>query len=601
MSLRGGARSSVHAGSNAKAPDRSAEETGRAKQAYGRTMKTRSLGVLHAAAGLRLLSLVGLGLAGGCASVGGHPVATTAAMPEGAPREPLAWAEFSPQTFARAKAERKFIIMDGSAEWCHWCHVMEATTYHDPAVREILDRSFIAVKVDVDSRPDLEERYGAWGWPATVVFSPDAEELGKYRGYIAPEDFAGLLKDVVENGAKVAEEARAKAARPNATGPIPAHAMSEETLDYIERSVIAELDDLYDAKLGGWGYTQKAPIAWDNAWALERAKAGDAKRREQALFTLEAQKAILDPVWGGIYQYSTNGDWNHAHFEKLMPFEAGALDNYASAYLLTGDPKQLETARSVQRYLESFLHGPQGGFFPTQDADLNAHDPSKPFLSGHDYYAKDDAHRRALGVPRVDTHEYARDNGLAIAAYVTLYEATCKKGPCDEGVLATAERAAQRILATHTSPGKAGVTHDEGASADTPRHLGDNAYFAWGLARLYEATKKPEYAKLATSLADFLCKDLADAEGGGFFESPADPGATGVFARRRVPFEENVMAIRVLAKLAHALPETRESYGRAIDRALRRVSEPSEIKQRGRMIGDFVLALEETRGVRGVP
>ena len=60
------------------------------------------------------------------------------------------------------------------------------------------------------------------------------------------------------------------------------------------------------------------------------------------------------------------------------------------------------------------------------------------------------------------------------------------------------------------------------------------------------------------------------------------------------------MAIRVLAKLAHAEPEKREAYGKAIDRALRRVSEPREIKARGRMIGDLVLALEESRGVRGV-
>ena len=113
----------------------------------------------------------------------------------GAPGAPLAWADFSPATFARAKAEHKFIVMDGSAEWCHWCHVMEAVTYHDDAVRKILDAHFIPVKVDVDSRPDVEERYSEYGWPATVIFSPDASELGKYRGYIAPEDFVEILND----------------------------------------------------------------------------------------------------------------------------------------------------------------------------------------------------------------------------------------------------------------------------------------------------------------------------------------------------------------------------------------------------------------------
>ncbi len=546
------------------------------------------------------LLLMGLGCVGGCASGATRPqapsrgtLATTAALPEGAPREPLAWEDFSPATLAKAKAQRKFIVLDGSAEWCHWCHVMEATSYHDPAVREVLARSFVAVKVDVDSRPDIEERYGAWGWPATVIFSPDAEELGKYRGYIAPEDFVAILREVVATGAA------GPRTQDDAAAPAFAAPLQEETLEYIERSVVADLDDLFDPKLGGWGYQQKAPIAWDNAWALERAKMGDTKRREQVVLTLQAQRAIVDPVWGGIYQYSTHGDWEHPHFEKLMPFEAGALDNYASAYLITGDAKDLQTAQAMRRYIDAFLHGADGGFYATQDADLNAHDTGKPFLSGHEYYALDDAHRRALGIPRVDTHEYARDNGLAIAAYATLYEATCKSGACDEAVRATAERAAQRILATHTAPGKPGVTHDQG-QPEAQRHLGDNAYLAWGLARLYEVTKKGEYAQSARTLADFVVTDLSDERGGGFFECTPDPAAVGVFARRRVPFEENVMATRVLAKLAHAVPETRVAYGRAIDRALRRVSEPGEIKARGRMIGDFVLALEETRGVRGV-
>src|ERR1700733_5064243 len=117
---------------------------------------------------------------------------------QGAPKAPLAWATFDGATFARAKAEHKLVILDGAAEWCHWCHVMEATTYHDPAVRELLDAHFIAAKVDVDARPDIEERYGAYGWPATVLFSSDGKELGKYRGYIAPEAFAEILRAVSE-------------------------------------------------------------------------------------------------------------------------------------------------------------------------------------------------------------------------------------------------------------------------------------------------------------------------------------------------------------------------------------------------------------------
>ena len=269
--------------------------------------------------------------------------------------------------------------------------------------------------------PDVEERYGAYGWPATVVFSPDGEELGKYRGYIAPDAFADLLRAVVETRGVPTRAARGRRPRTIAAskGPLP-----DEELAWIERMTELDLAEYYDEENGGWGKSQKAAMAMDNAWELSRARAGDASALARVLFTLGQQSALLDPVWGGIYQYSAARDWDHPHFEKLMTFQAGALENYAEAYALTHDAKWLDDARATRAYIDRFLTGPEGGFYATQDADLNAHDPSKRFVTGHEYYAKSDAERRALGVPRVDTHEYGKDNGLAIAAYVTLYQAT---------------------------------------------------------------------------------------------------------------------------------------------------------------------------------
>jgi uncharacterized protein YyaL (SSP411 family) len=106
----------------------------------------------------------------------------------------LTWGHLSAETFARARAERRIVLIDGSAQWCHWCRVMEATTYRDPEVRRLLAERFLPVKVDVDTRPDFEERYRAWGWPATVLLTPEAEEIGKYRGYVPPEKFLEILR-----------------------------------------------------------------------------------------------------------------------------------------------------------------------------------------------------------------------------------------------------------------------------------------------------------------------------------------------------------------------------------------------------------------------
>ena len=532
-----------------------------------------------------------------CALPPARVVTSAAPVPEGpsgAPREPLKWADFGPAAFAKAKAEHKFVVLDGSAEWCHWCHVMEATTYHDPAVAALVAARFVAVKVDIDARPDIGERYGDWGWPATVIFSPDAQEIGKYRGYIAPADFLEILKEVVANGDGVAT-----AETPRVT-PLaaPRGKLTDAELAYIERDTELSLDEYYDDEQGGWGRSQKAPIAADNQWALFRAAEGDAVMKKRALFTLAQQVGVIDPVWGGVYQYSVGHDWTHPHFEKLMPFEAGALENYATAFALTGDPQLLATAQGVRRYLDGFLLSKEGGFYASQDADLNAHDPSKPFLSGHELYALDDAGRRAKGIPRVDTHEYGHENGLAIAAYVSLYEATCKRGSaCDASALVTARRAADRVLATHLTP-KGGIAHDMDPSAHV-LHLADNAAFGYALIRLYEVTHDVTLRDAAEKIAGLLQQELTDPETGALFGSTKDPDAVGVFSQRRVPFEDNVVAVRMLAKLAEVGHEDRRAAFAALaERVLEGAARPELIRGQGRMIGNFLLAIEDVRRLR---
>ena len=48
--------------------------------------------------------------------------------------QPIAWQPWSDDVFARAKREHKFVLLDLEAVWCHWCHVMDETTYRDPEV-----------------------------------------------------------------------------------------------------------------------------------------------------------------------------------------------------------------------------------------------------------------------------------------------------------------------------------------------------------------------------------------------------------------------------------------------------------------------------------
>ena len=95
---------------------------------------------------------------------------TVTAVPQ-TPSTPIVWHPWSNAIFAQAAREHKFVLLDLEAVWCHWCHVMDDQTYSNTAVRRLMNKKYIAIKVDQDSRPDISNRYEDYGWPATVIFN----------------------------------------------------------------------------------------------------------------------------------------------------------------------------------------------------------------------------------------------------------------------------------------------------------------------------------------------------------------------------------------------------------------------------------------------
>src|SRR5262252_5319974 len=110
-------------------------------------------------------------------------------------QQPIRWHEWGEEAFAAAQRENKPILLDIGAVWCHWCHVMDRESYESADVAEIINREFIAVKVDRDERPDVDSRYqlavsaiaGTGGWPLTVFLTPEGKPF--YGGtYFPPID-----------------------------------------------------------------------------------------------------------------------------------------------------------------------------------------------------------------------------------------------------------------------------------------------------------------------------------------------------------------------------------------------------------------------------
>jgi len=393
--------------------------------------------------------------------------------------------------FERAARENRFVLLDLEAVWCHWCHVMDEVTYSDPKVVALIKSRYIPVRVDQDSRPDISRRYENYGWPATVVFNAQGGEIVKRRGYLAPPVMISMLEEIIVDPSPV---------KYGDEEPIAQFADNPLLSSKLRQSLERGFYETHDPKLGGQQQPQKFIDHDTVEYGLLRAGQGDKKAEEMTRRTLTAALKLMDPAWGGMYQYSTDSDWSHPHFEKIMAMQAEPMRLYALAYGQFGDAKYLQAVRDLHRYVTTFLRSPEGAFYTSQDADLVKGEHSA------EYFALNDAARRKLGIPVVDKHRYSRENGWMIRALAVTYTATGERVYLDD-----ARRAAQWIIANRSLPG-GGFRHDERDVAGP--YLEDTLAMGDAFLALYTATGAREWLGRAQSSADFIEKNFRGAQAG---------------------------------------------------------------------------------------
>jgi uncharacterized protein len=447
---------------------------------------------------------------------------------EGGATEPSAPAAcfeaWSPAAFSRARQEKRFVLLDLGAVWCHWCHVMEETTYRDPKVVALLESRFVAVRVDQDARPDLSNRYEDYGWPATIVFDADGLELVKFSGYIPAARMASLLQGIIDDPTP-GPSARAAIDLP----PGNPKGLSKDLRAQLEALLVSR----FDSQQEGWGFAKKS-LDWDAVeYSLLRGAAGDAAAGHRARATLRAERRLLDPVWGGVYQYSHGGDWDHPHFEKLMAYQAEILRTYAQACALGHHPEDLEAAREIHRYLKAFLGSPDGAFYVSQDADLVQGEHAGA------YFALSDRERRAQGIPRVDTHTYARETAWAGTALVALHAASGEPEPLQEALGAAHFVLSERALAG------GGFRH--GARDEAGPYLGDTVAALRLFLALYPATGDRSWLTRAKEAAAFIDRTFRQDGLPGFVTA----ARVSRFEPARPQRDENIALARATNLLFH--------------------------------------------------
>lgn len=407
--------------------------------------------------------------------------------------QPIAWQPWSDGVFAQARQQHKFVLLDLEAVWCHWCHVMDDITYRDPAVQRLIAAKYIAVKVDQDARPDLSNRYEDYGWPATVVFAANGSEIVKRQGYLPPRPMASMLQAIIDDpspGPSVEPETHF--AYSNST------AFSLTVLSELKANFNAQ----YDQPNAGWGFSHKYLDADSVEYASTLARRGDTVEAKRVRDTLQQEQKLLDPVWGGAYQYSVGGKWDEPHFEKLISIQAQVMRAYALASIQWHDATYLSSAENVHRYIRSFLTSPFGAFYVSQDADLVDGQHSA------DYFALSDAARRKQGIPRVDTHVYARENGWMIHSLCALYAASGNAQTLDE-----AGRAARWIAIHRALPG-GGFRHGDHDIAGP--YMGDTLSMGQAFLSLYAITGDRHWLTAAEAARGFITANFSSHTNAGF-------------------------------------------------------------------------------------
>lgn len=439
----------------------------------------------------------------------------------------IEWERSDAAAFERAEREQRFVLLYLEAVWCHWCHVMDQKTYRDPAVIAALSKHFVALRIDQDARPDLAARYRDYGWPATIVFAPDGREILKRQGYIAPGPMSRLLAAILADPSPeaLAREQAAEKSNANTDSGLDAGVRSE-----LERRHRAAADPLKGGLATAQKYLDRDSVEW--SLTLGFGSERDVEERRRALKTLDAARALIDPVWGGVYQYSTGGDWQHPHFEKLTTLQGEYLRVYALARGLSGESKFLDAARAIRRYVEAFQRSPDGGYFVSQDAD------PVPGQHGGDYFELGDKARRARGVPRIDTHRYPRETASIAEGLLALYEVTGDGSALDDA------RAALDWLVRERSVKDGGFRHDE--PQDSGSFLADNVATGSAMLRLYGATGERVWLQRAASTGRFIEQQFRAAAG--YASAKAGAGPIAPVAQ----IDENIALARFANRLSRA-------------------------------------------------
>jgi uncharacterized protein YyaL (SSP411 family) len=474
----------------------------------------------------------------------------------GAKAPPLiSWQDWGEEAFRLAGTLDVPILLSISAVWCHWCHVMDQTTFADPEVISLITARFVPVRVDNDKRPDINARYNMGGWPTVAFLTPAGEILGGGT-YMPPAAFKEALQQTSDYYRDHKQEVQTRTVQMQEQRR-KARQFSLPTVGELTPAIIEQAYTLaaaaYDPRYGGFGDAPKFPQVDVIELALARpvqqvpSVIGQPPALEIVVKTLRAmaQGGLYDHELGGFFRYSTTSDWSVPHFEKMLEDNAGLLSTYLHAYQITNEALFRQVAEGIVSYVESTLRNQeQGYFYGSQDAD-------------EEYYALTRSERERRQAPFVDTVCYTAWNAMMSLAY--LEGAVLLERP----ELATSALKTLTFLWQHCWQPDEGLSHFWAAAAEpghdagayVPGLLHDQVWMARALLYAYEYTSDTEHLERAQQLLHRVHSTLA-TKAGNFQDRPSNEAALARLAETEVSMTDNAVAAQALVHLARLNGDT---------------------------------------------
>jgi len=305
---------------------------------------------------------------------------------------PVDWYPWGDEAFEKARRENKPVLLSIGYSACHWCHVMAHESFENDQIAQLMNESFVNIKVDREERPDLDHIYmnavqmmtHHGGWPMTVFLTPDGVPF--YGGtYFPPQDrynipgFPRVLigvaeayrdrqDDIRETGTSLINELR----RLSDTGGSD-HAIETELLDAAYAGIVRN----YDSINGGFGGAPKFPPAMALEFLLRtHTRTGNREALEIVSYTCQkmANGGIYDQLGGGFHRYATDAKWLVPHFEKMLYDNALLSRLYLHYFQVSEQQSAREIVEGILDYVLREMTHPEGGFYSSQDADSEGHE-----------------------------------------------------------------------------------------------------------------------------------------------------------------------------------------------------------------------------------